>query len=191
MGTTRRSAAASRLPNTRLHRILPWALVSATVSVIIRAIEERFGIVGRIIGSLLGAGWNVLTFLTVPIIVFEDVGPVKALKRSGSLLKETWGENVIAQLGFGLISLVAMLPGIAIAIACIASGVSVLVVLGVVAGAGWVLVVATVMAALTGIYRTALYRYAADGQVPAAFAGFDLENAFGQRKGGARGFLGQ
>jgi hypothetical protein len=176
--------------NTRLHRILSWAFVSATVSVIIRAIEERFGIVGRLIGGLLGAGWNVLTFLTVPIIVFEDAGPVTALKRSGTLLKETWGENVIAQLGFGVISLVAMLPAIVLAVACIATGVSAVIVVGIAVAVAWVLVVATIMAALGGIYRTALYRYAADGTPPAAFAGFDLEHAFGQRKGGGSGSSG-
>ena len=86
---------------SRLHRILPWALVSATVSIIIEAIEERFGFLGRIIAGLIGAAWNVVTFLTVPIIVFEDVGPVTALKRSGHLLKQTWGENLMAQIGLG------------------------------------------------------------------------------------------
>ena len=51
---------------------------------IIQAIEERFGILGRIIASLIGAAWNVVTFLTVPIIVFEDLGPIAALKRPGT-----------------------------------------------------------------------------------------------------------
>ena len=38
----------------------------ATVSMIIQAIEERFGFLGQIIGSLLGAAWNVVTFLDRP-----------------------------------------------------------------------------------------------------------------------------
>jgi hypothetical protein len=168
--------------NARLHRILPWAIVSATVSMIIQAIEERFGILGRVIGALLGAGWAVLTFLTVPIIVFEDVGPVVALKRSGSLLKQTWGENVIAQIGLGAVGFLASLPAVLVAFAGIAAGTLVVLVPLVALAAIWLAVVAAVMSALSGIYRTALYRYAMDGQIPAAFAGLDLEHAFGQKQ---------
>jgi len=173
---------ALAVANARLHRILPWAIVSATVSMIIQAIEERFGFLGRIIGSLLGAGWAVLTFLAVPIIVFEDVGPVVALKRSGTLLKQTWGENVVAQLGFGLLGLVAMLPVLAVGFLAIGAG-SVVVAIPLIAiCVVWIAMVATVLAALSGIYRTALYRYAMDGEVPAAFAGIDFATAFTRKQ---------
>src|SRR6185295_11694320 len=110
------------IANSRLHRILPWALLSATISVIIEAIEERFGFLGQIIGSLIGAAWNVVTFLSVPIIVFEDLGPINALKRSGHLLKQTWGENLAAQIGLGLLGLIAFLPGIAVIFLGVAAG---------------------------------------------------------------------
>jgi hypothetical protein len=179
---------ALAVANARLHRILPWAIVSATVSMIIQAIEERFGILGRVIAGLLGAGWAVLTFLTVPIIVFEDVGPIVALKRSGTLLKQTWGENVIAQLGLGLLGFVAMVPILVLGFLAAASGTLVVIVPVVVIGVVWLAVVATVMSALSGIYRTALYRFAMDGQVPAAFAGIDFANAFGRKKARNGGF---
>lgn len=173
---------------SRLHRILPWAIVSATVSIIIEAIEERFGFLGRIIGALIGAAWNVVTFLTVPIIVFEDLGPLNALKRSAHLLKQTWGENLMAQIGLGIIGLIAFLPGIAV----IGLGVmadDILVTLPLIAiAAVYLAVAASVVSALSGIYRTALYRYAVDGQVPPAFASTDMEHAFGKRKGASRGF---
>ena len=104
--------AAMRSANAKLHRLLPWAIVSATVSMVIRAIEERFGIVGQIIGSLIGAAWGIVTFLTIPILMLEDIGPIDALKRSAHLLKQTWGENLGAQFGFGFLGILAMLPGI-------------------------------------------------------------------------------
>ncbi|HEY3721939.1 MAG TPA: DUF6159 family protein [Acidimicrobiia bacterium] len=173
---------------TRLHRILPWAVLSATVSVIIQAIEERFGFLGRIIGSLIGAAWNVVTFLSVPIIVFEDVGPITALKRSAHLLKQTWGENLAAQIGLGLIGLIAFIPGLAVIFLGVAAG-DVLVTVPLIAvGAVLLAVAMSIVAALSGIYRTALYRYAVDGQVPQAFATTDLEHAFGRRKSVTRGF---
>jgi hypothetical protein len=180
--------AALGVANTRLHRILPWAIVSATVSIIMEAIEERLGFLGPIIAGLIGAAWNVVTFLTVPIIVFEDVGPVNALKRSGHLLRQTWGENLAAQIGLGVLGLVAFIPGLVLIGGGVAAGGAIAVVLIVVA-AVYLAIAASVLAALSGIYRTALYRYAVDGQVPAAFAATDMEHAFGARKG-VRGAFG-
>jgi hypothetical protein len=170
--------------SSRAGRILPWAIVSATVSGILQAIEERAGIVGQIISGLLGAAWTVLTFLTVPIIVFEDVGPINALKRSGTLLKQTWGENVFAQIGLGLFMFLPMLAALAIGAIGVATGTAVVAVPLVVVAVAIVLVATVIISALSGIYRTALYRYAVDGQVPTAFAGADLEHAFGPRRRG-------
>ena len=170
--------------SSRAGRILPWAIVSATVSGILQAIEERAGFVGQLVSSLLGAAWSVLTFLTVPIIVFEDVGPVNALKRSGTLLKHTWGENIFAQAGLGLFTMVPVLVAVAIGALGVASGTAVVAVPLVALAVVIVLVTIVVVSALSGIYRTALYRYAVDGQVPTAFAGADLEHVFGPKRRG-------
>jgi hypothetical protein len=167
--------------NSRLHRILPWAILSATVSIIMEAIEERLGFLGPIIAGLIGAAWNVVTFLSVPIIIFEDLGPINALKRSGHLLKSTWGENLAAQIGLGLIGLVAFLPGVLLIGVGVAAG-SAVAIVAIVIAALYLAVAASVLGALSGIYRTALYRYAVDGQVPVAFATTDMEHAFGARK---------
>jgi len=172
--------------NSKLHRIIPWALVQATVSIVISSLEERAGWLGQIIVRLLGAAWQVLTFLTVPLIVLEDVGPIDALKRSGTLLKQTWGENVFGQAGFGLLALVAMLPGILVAGIGVATGTLVAAIPLVAIGVVWILIVQMAIQAMSGIYRTALYRFAVDGKPPAAFAQADLAHAFTQR--GRRGF---
>ena len=70
--------------------------MSATVGMVLRAISDRGGIVGAIVASLIGVVWNVVTFLVVPILVIEGVGPVEAIKRSGGLLRKTWGEQLPA-----------------------------------------------------------------------------------------------
>ena len=41
---------------------------------------------------------------------------------------------------------------------------------------------AVIVSALSGIYRTALYHYAADGQVPGEFDGIDFQDAFKPRR---------
>ena len=166
---------------SRVHRILPWAVVVSTVSIILSWLEDQ-GIIGQIIASILGTAWSVLTFLTVPIIVLEDVGPITAFKRSGSLLKQTWGENIIAQIGIGLLGFLLAIPGLIVIGIGIAIGGAAAIVTGVVIGGAWLAIVAVVMSALTGIYKTALYRYVVDGSAPAAFADVDLSGAFGARR---------
>jgi Family of unknown function (DUF6159) len=166
---------------SRVHRILPWAIVVSTVSIVLSWLEDQ-GIIGQIVASLLGAAWSVLTFLTVPVIVLEDAGPITALKRSGSLLKQTWGENIIAQIGIGLLGFLLAIPGIVVIGIGIAIGGAAAVVTAVVIGGAWLAIVAVVLSALTGIYKTALYRYVIDGTAPAAFADVDLSHAFGARR---------
>jgi hypothetical protein len=165
--------------NRRLPRILGWSLVVATVSIIIDAIESRNDMVGSIMASVFNAAWSVVTYLAVPIIVLEDLGPIAALKRSGSLLKQTWGENLMTSGGIGLIGLVAVaLPAFVLVVLGVAAGTPIVTVPLVAIAVIWCLVGATVLSALSGIARTALYRYAVDGEVPAAFAGSGLEHAF-------------
>ena len=166
----------------RIHRIFPWALASATVSVILRAIEERAGVVGRIVSGIAGVAWSLVTFLVIPVLVVEDIGVVDAVKRSGTLFKRTWGENVAAQVGFGLLGFVAVLPGLLVLAGGIAAGGSIAV-LAVAVAVLWILLVAMVLSALNGIFQTALYRYAAEVDAPGAFGGHDLNAAFAPKQG--------
>jgi hypothetical protein len=189
-GVNSNVSTAMAVANSRLHRLVPWAVVSATVSLILNQLERQ-GIVGRIIASLIGLAWSLITFLTIPILVLEDVGVGAAFKRSGQLFKKTWGENVVGQAGLGIVGFVLMLPAVAVFAIGAALGTIGLIVFGAVAVA-WVVVVATVMGALSGIYRTALYHFAAHGQVPGEFADIDFQRAFEPRRenGGFGGFGG-
>jgi hypothetical protein len=179
---------ALQVANSRLHRLLPWALVSATVSIILSMLE-RYGVVGRIVAGLVGLAWNLVTFLTIPILVIEDVAVGHAFSRSKDLFKKTWGENVVGQAGLGVIGFVAVLPAIALFAIGAALGTAGLVLFGAV-GVVWLVVASTVLAALNGIYRTALYRFATTGEVPPDFAGSDFRGAFRPRheRDGGSGF---
>lgn len=178
--------SALRGASSRAGKILPWALVSATVSFILRSLEERAGVVGRIVIGFVGMAWAVVTFLVLPVIVVEGHGVGDAVRRSVDLFKRTWGENLVAQVGFGLIGFVAAIPGIALVVLGASNGLAILVIVGVLLIAA----AAIVMATLNGIFQTALYHYAADGTVPGgyfndqAFAG-----AFRTKGGSGRGFI--
>ncbi|MDE0615734.1 MAG: hypothetical protein F4124_11320 [Acidimicrobiia bacterium] len=176
---------------SRFHVIVPWAILALTVGMIIRLIQSSDNIVARILGSLLSMAWGVLTFLVVPILVVEQTGPFQSLSRSGELLRHTWGENLIAQVGFGIIGFVAAIPGIII-IALGASAGSVGALVAIVIGFGWIALVAVVVSTLTAIFQMALYLYATTGQVPMGFEQSGISDTFNERSQGPlmRGFGG-
>jgi hypothetical protein len=162
-------------------KIFLWSIVVATVNVILQAVRERAGALGRILASVGGIAWNLATFFMVPVLLFEDVGVGPSVKRAAGLFKKTWGETVLGQGGLGLASMVftfaALFLGIAVlmllsplGIAGVAIGVTVLV-LGLIA-------VAALFAVLGGVYKAALYRYATTGQVGAGFRPDQLAAAF-------------
>lgn len=162
---------------SRLNRILPWAIVSATVSMIIRQIQERGGLLGGILGFLGGLAWAAVTFLVLPILVIENIGVVDAVKRSTGLLRNAWGEGLAGNAGLGIIGFIAMIPFFIIgALGVFAGSTAVLVPALAIAILG-VVGVAIVMSALSIVYQTALYRFAT-GQPAVVFSQDLMQNAF-------------
>jgi Family of unknown function (DUF6159) len=162
--------------------ILPWALVSATVSLIIRAIEERAGFLGRIVVGLIGMAWSLVTFLVLPLIVLEGVSVGTAIKESASMFKRTWGENVIGQGGIGVVALLAILAALPVAILLFATGITAVIVATMVLGVIWIVGVMIVTSALGVVFQTALYRYASSGTVPPGFTEDQIAGAFKAKK---------
>lgn len=159
--------------------ILGWSLLTGTVGLVLDAIRERTGPLGDIAAGLFGAAWNVLTWLAIPVVVVEGTGPFSSLRRSAELFRRTWGENLVAQGGLGLLSFLCLLPVIGLAVV-VGAGIPALGVgIGVV-GAGVVLVL---FATLGGIFRAALYLYATQGSVADGYAADALAAAFTARRG--------
>jgi hypothetical protein len=171
-----------RIASSKMGAILGYALIAATVGMLLRAIQERVGFIGKIIVGLLGAGWTMATYLVVPVLVARDVGPVDAIGESASLLKKTWGENVIGQAGmgmaFGLIQFAVIAAAILLVVLAAMTKSWVLIVAVALVALTAVILVALVHAALTGIYSAALYRYASTGEGSGMFAVADLRSAF-------------
>ena len=162
----------------RLGVIVPWALFSWTIGAVLRAIEENAGAVGRFVAGLLGMAFRVVTFLAVPVLVVEKLGPVNTLKRSGELFKRTWGENLIAQVGLGLIGFLAMIPVILVAVVL---GAAVNPILGIIVAVPLVAVIAVVMTSLTAVFQTALYHYVTTNEIPDGYQGAGLDTAFARK----------
>jgi len=170
-------------------RILPWAIISATVSVVLQAIQERAGFIGRIVVGLVGLAWTLVTMLVLPILVIEQVGVGDALKRSASAFKRTWGENVVGNGGVGLIGFLLFLIGMIVAGPIIFIGASnsnvPITVIGVVLLVAWIVLVTAFTSALSAVFRTALYRYAVLGEEPGGFTHDMIAGAFRPKRGRA------
>jgi hypothetical protein len=171
-----------RIARSRLVQILGYAAIAATVGLILRIIEERAGFIGRWIAGLLGLAFTVATFLTVPILVSREVGPVEAVKESAALLKKTWGENIIGNGGMGfvffLFYLVVVGIGFVFVFGAAQTGNPALIVITLAMVVLAVVVVALVQSALQGVYSAALYRYASQGDAGASFPPALLGDAF-------------
>jgi len=182
------SAALERLrggdPNVRsglshalkhIHHIFFWSIIVTIVAILIAAIKgsRRDGIVRNILGSMLQAGWAMMTFFVVPIIVSENLGPISAIKRSTSLFKKTWGDQVIANFGFGIFQILAILASVVIGwFFGIFSQV-----LGIGIGFGFAVISVAIIYTLEGIYKAALYEFAL-GEKPLEFQQEDLRTAY-------------
>lgn len=167
----------------RAGKIVPWALLSAIVSAILRAIEERVGLIGKIVIAMVGMAWAVVTFLVLPIIVIEGLGAGRALKKSASLVRNTWGENLAGHIGIGLVGFVLLIPSIILVVGGLVSAENSIGGVAIGLGILWGIIVMVVMAALTGIYQTALYRFAVAGH--GSSADFDtgvMQSAFYTRR---------
>ena len=149
--------------------ILQWALVAATVGVILRTLEERMGLVGRIIMRIIGVAWTLACYFVVPVLAFEDLTPIEAVKRSSKLFRDTWGEKVVGGFSLSLISLLLALPGIGLWLFAMSFGGIKAALFGFVLMILYFLLLSVFMSAAQGVFNAALYRYACFKQVPPAF----------------------
>lgn len=137
---------------------------SATVGLVLQMISSGSGIIGKIVIGMVGFVWSVATYFVVPIIAFEQMSPFKAIKRSASVLKSTWGEALISNLRIGLIFFLLALFGF------------IPLIIGVVIGSAWPIIgiliaviywigLAVLASAVSGVLLTALYRYGTTGKL--------------------------
>ena len=171
-----------RAARARLLPILGYAAIAATVGLLLQSLKNRDNnFLVRMLGSGLGVAWTLSTFLVVPVLVQQNVGPIDAIKESVALLKRTWGENAIGNVGlgavFGLVSVLLFVFAAVLVVAAFSISATLALTLAILAVLALV-VLAVVQSALSGIYSAALYRYATVGEAPVGFEGTNLQRAF-------------
>jgi hypothetical protein len=172
------------LARAHVGKIFVWSVITATVGMVLRAIAERSGIIGRIVLSVIGVAWNVITFFVVPVLLFEPVGVTDGIKRSASIFRQRWGETFIGNGAIGLVIFLASLVVIAVSVPLGMAAPALGVAVGVI-GLG---ALAAIGVACTGVFNAALYRYATTGEASGAFTVEDLRSSFRPRE--RRGLFG-
>jgi len=165
---------------TRIVQISGWAAVSAAISLVMGLLENQGGTLGTVAARLVGMAWSLITFISIPVIAIEGTGPFETIKRSASLFRERWGQQITGNLAIGgAVFLIGVLPAILLIVAGVAlwSTASFLGALLVVIGALVLAIAMLISRALSGIFGVALYRYALDGEVVGGFTQEDLESA--------------
>jgi len=160
-----------RIASENIGRIFLWALFAATVAMILRAIQERLGFLGKIIIGLVGVAWSLATYFVVPVLVYEKLGPWAAVKRSAHLFKTTWGETLVGGFSMGAIFVLLGLAGILAPILGFVLGGVVGLLVGVIVLVVYWIVLGLVASAASSILVAALYRYATTGKVAEEFQG--------------------
>jgi hypothetical protein len=171
---------------SRIHYIFMWSLLSATVGLFFRLLDQlaqrNDGIgsfVLSLVQSVLGLMWSVLTLFVVPVMVYEKIGPFLALRRSGEILKKTWGESLVRHFSFGIVQFFAILPGAAAVVFGLLNIETLwaLIPLGIL----WLILTALALSVAAVVFNTALYEYASTGKVPGGFEASMVQGAFANR----------
>lgn len=167
----------------RFVSIFFYALIAATVGILLSFIKNKGNTVAKIVVSLVGFVWNVATFLVVPVLAVEDVGPLEAIKRSVAYLKKTWGEQLVGSFSIGALFnlglIVIMVAAGALVALLVNAGAQPWAYFAVAAVAIlFVLAISLVNSTLTGIYTAAVYQYASTGDAGTYFDTSVIKDAF-------------
>jgi len=147
--------------------IFLWAVVAGTVGMILRMLanKSKNNFIAGILVSIIGVAWTLLTYFVVPTIVVEQVGPLKAIKKSKKIISEKWRETVLGEIGFGGIQFLVLLP-IIIVSAAVMIFVPVLFLPMLLVLVAAIILVSLVFSAVGGIFSAAVYYASVTGKNP-------------------------
>lgn len=157
--------------NRNVTRFFLWSLFASTVGVILRFISEKFGWVGALLGFAGDVAWGLVNFFIVPVLTLEDRSIGDSIKRSGGILKQTWGEALVMNVGLGAFFLGLYILAIALMVLIVFLGMANLwiMAIGLIAMTLLLVVLMVVQSTLESVFKVVLYEYAANGKVADSF----------------------
>jgi len=156
------------IASKHLGKIFAWAIISATIGIILNVIRQRGGIAGKAVSFVSGIAWTYATFFIIPVMIYENQGVFKSIRRSAQVFKDAWGETFVGSFGFGIIFLLLGLIGIIFIILGAMFGFTGLIV-GLIVSVVYWLIIGIIASAISSIYVSALYQYATEKKLPNGF----------------------
>ncbi|USN43928.1 MAG: hypothetical protein H6500_06080 [Candidatus Woesearchaeota archaeon] len=164
---------------SRIYLVFLWSVVSASVGLLLRLLEkasERLGLVGNllmsVVISMFGFAWSLITLFVVPAMVYYDLTPFDAIKKSSDSLRKTWGEQFTRIFGLGAIQFVAFVLVLVFGFLLFSllspfGSAGVLTALGITGVL--LLFVYLLFSVANAVFSTALFVYADKGKIPGDF----------------------
>ena len=171
-----------RMAGERLPQIAAWAFLAATVGLLLNMLEERSQWLGKIVAAILGGLWTVATYLVVPTLAVEGLGPIDALKRSTALIRGVWGEGLTGNFSIGAVGFVLSIPALLAIFATVMLQppiplMAAIVIIAVV----YLIAVAVIISAVKQVFIAGLYVYATEKRVPHGFDRASMSSAFASK----------
>lgn len=171
---------------THSFSLFVWSMITSTIGLIINIISGRSEILGRIVASILGATWRVLTYFVVPAMVIDNVSAFASIPKSVSVFKQTFGETIVSNISyrliFFLIFLLQIVLGVGLTITALIAEREVLAVLILLVFMGCIVLTLFILSVFSGILVTLLYIYATEGAAPNNFNPELLEKMLAHRQ---------
>jgi hypothetical protein len=163
-----------RIAIRSVHKIAAWALIAATVGVILDSLRSKGNrLIGRLLTAGMGLAWTLITYLIVPVIILEDRTTYESMERSAELFRKRWGEEVAGSFGFGILNLLLLMPGLLMAWLLFHLDPALAIIMLI----WYVVILAAIASATKGIFTVVLYRYASAGELPTGFSGRMIDSA--------------
>ncbi|MDH4295986.1 MAG: DUF6159 family protein [Cyclobacteriaceae bacterium] len=181
-----------RFALSKLNLIFQWSLLSATVGLVLRILQNlasNFGKVGQVVANILiglvGMAWSIVSIFVVPVLVYEGLGPIDAVKKSTQIIKKTWGESLIKSIGLGLVQffvfVLIILASGALTFVLASSFEVVGSLIGISVGVLLLLLTGLIFMVASTVFNTALYVYANNNLVASGFNEDVMRGAFKQK----------
>jgi hypothetical protein len=163
----------------RLRSIAGWAVLTTTVGLLLQLVERvTLGISQLVIGIVADVAWSVASFFVVPVLVVEQRGPLRSLRRSASVVRSQWTEGLAGATPIAVATAMLMIPlaGLVfIGFVLFVLGLTIPGLLAIVVGVVGALAVSVISGALTQVFTLAVYQHATGGLQFEGFPTADLE----------------
>ncbi len=150
--------------------LLAWALIAAMVSTVIHVVQILVPAL-NIPLAVAGFLWTFFVPLVAPIVLFEGLGPFRAMRRSARIRRSTWVEGISGLVSvyvmFILLGLLAVIPPL---VGYLIGGLIGLAV-GLLPSILYLIPLFFVGTTTKSVLVAVVYRYGTTGEVPAEFRG--------------------